>query len=530
VRSRDLDGIDPNANLAGSANPVVADIGDGFPANGGRGQFRNGAIPIAPGRSIGETIDPVTGNRTVAFFTEDPGPPAPAAPAAPAASGATPPAPGAAAPAVPAAPAIAPGANPPADVGAYQITVNSPSGQQLTQYTSSRPRPADRAFDRMRRVALWVAGQQDGHLFQLANPPVPSVPYDTTSPAYAAAMAARDPYTAASWNRRSVVTIHGVSARERHAYEMAWFGRALEDHEYGEMVGAPDDAVSMVDWSGPDRFSINTTGPRITVIPATSSNPAVQEHSYSQERNFSLLSPSTANGFFGAFPGARPSFSGGQVKKCYNARFFVTSSPDLTNLASTGRPSRAVPAGLGTRVLGTQIAKLGALGFGVLHTGPIGDDRSARLGSASGYYAWPRMGYQSNLGSSDIRRMADQKVNHDQIHADETARMAGNPRYSPNNASQFMAYTQTPANPSGLPNPHWRRTTYSDPVPAPAGIATICDMATLFSTPEGRAYHRNYGEGHRGYIDLRPGSPEQQANVRYLAESNVSLGPSPRGR
>lgn len=525
MRTADLHGIDPNANLAGSTNPVVADIGDGFPANGGRGQFRNGAIPIAPGRSIGETIDPVTGNRTVAFFTEDPGPPAPTAPVAPVAPAAS----GAAAPA-PAVPAIAPGANPPADVASYQVTVNSPSGQQLTQYTSSRPRPADRAFDRMRRVALWVASQQDSHLFQLANPPVPSVPYDTTSPAYVAAMAARDTYTAASWNRRSVVTISGVSARERRQYEMAWFGRPLEDHEYGEMVGAPDNAQSIVNWNGPGNFNIRTNGPRITVIPATSSTPAQQEHSYSQERNFSLISPNEANGFFRGFPGARPSFSGGQFMKCYNARFFVTPSPDLTNLASTGRPSRAVPAGLGTRIIGTQIAKLSALGFAVLHTGPIGDDSSARIGSASGYYAWPRMGYQSLLSSGDIQRMADQKVDHDQIHADETARMARDPRFSPNAAPQFMRHTQTTANPSGYPNPTWRRTTYSDPVPAPAGIATIRDMATLMSTPEGRAYHRNYGEGQRGYIDLRPGSPEQRANARYLADSSVDLGPSPHGR
>ena len=509
VRSRDLDGIDPNANLAGSTDPVVAVLGDGFPGNGGRGQFRNGAIPIPPGRSIAQTIDPVTGFRTVAFFTEDPGPPAPAGAAAP---------------------AIAAGANPPADVGTYQITVNSATGQQLTQYTSSRPRPADRAYDRMRRVALWVAAQADDHLFQLANPPTAPTPYDTTSPAYAAAMAARDPYSAASWNRRAAVTFAGISPRERRQNEMAWFGRPLEDHEYGEMVGAPDDAQSEVRWNGPSSFSISTSGPSITTVPATPTQRATRESSYSQHRDFSLCSSQAANANFAGFPGARPAFQGNRLMVCYNARFFVTPSPDLTNLASTGRPSRAVPAGLGSRIIGTQIAKLGALGFSVLHTGPIGDDRSARSGGPSGYYAWPRMGYQSALTSSDLQRMADRKRHQDQVHATETARMARDPRWSPNGSSEFMPHAQTPAYPNGYPNPLWRRTTHSEPAPAPAGLGRIRDMATLMSTPEGRAYHRNYGEGQHGYIDLRPGSPEQQANVRYLTESGVTLGPSPRGR
>ena len=525
VRTADLHGIDPNANLAGSTNPVVADIGDGFPANGGRGQFRNGAIPIAPGRSIGETIDPVTGNRTVAFFTEDPGPPVPAAPVAPVAPAAS----GAAAPA-PAVPAIAPGANPPADVASYQVTVNSPSGQQLTQYTSSRPRPADRAFDRMRRVALWVASQQDSHLFRLANPPTAAVPYDTASPAYVAAMAARDPYTAASWNHRANVIVDGVTARERHTYEMEWFGRPLEDHEYGEMVGAPDEAAVRVMWNSRHGFTINTDGPQITIRPATSTTPALRRAAYAQERRFTFESSASANADFSGFPGTRPLFRGPTVKKCYNAQFFVDPSPDLTNLATTGRPSRAVPAGLGTRVIGYQVAKLGALGFGVLDTGPIGGDREARFGGGSGYYAWPRMGYQSSLDSGIFRYMATVKDNHDRVHADETRRMAQDPRWSPNgNQPEFARYTQTPANPSGLPNPLWRKTTYSDPVPTPAGIASIRDMATLMSTPEGRAYWKNYGNGQHGWFDLRPGSPEQQANARYLSESGVNLGPSPRG-
>ena len=526
VRTADLHGIDPNANLAGSTNPVVADIGDGFPANGGRGQFRNGAIPIAPGRSIGETIDPVTGNRTVAFFTEDPGPPVPAAPTAPAASGAA----GAPAPA-PAVPAIAPGANPPADVASYQVTVNSPSGQQLTQYTSSRPRPADRAFDRMRRVALWVASQQDSHLFHLANPPTAAVPYDTTSPAYVAAMAARDPYTAASWNLQANVIVDGVTARERHTYEMEWFGRSLDDHEYGEMVGAPDEALVRVMWNNRHGFTIDTQGPQITIRPATATTPAYRRAAYSQERSFSNVSSVSADANFSGFPGTRQPFRGPTVKQCYNAQFFVDPAPDLTNLAATGRPSRAVPAGLGTRVIGYQVAKLGALGFAVLHTGPIGGDRESRFGGGSGYYAWPRMGYQSSLDSGTIRYLATVKAAHDQEHAEETRRMARDPRWSPNgNQPEFAPHTQTPANPSGLPNPLWRKTTYSDPVPAPAGLSAMRDMATLMSTPEGRAYWKNYGNGTHGWFDLRPGSPEQQANARYLADSSVNLGPLPRGR
>ena len=519
VRTADLHGIDPNANLAGSTNPVVADIGDGFPANGGRGQFRNGAIPIAPGRSIGETIDPVTGNRTVAFFTQDPGAPAPAVPAIPTVAG------------TPAAPAIPPGANPPADVANYQITVNSPSGQQLTQYTGSRPRPADRAFDRMRRVALWVAGLQDAHLFHLANPLTPSVPYDTTSPAYVDAMAARDPYTASSWNRRSRVIVDGVTAQERHAYEMEWFGRPLDDHEYGEMVGAPDDATSTVSWQGRHSFTINTHGPDITVRPASPTQPAYQTSSYGQVRDFSRYLSATANMNFSGFPGARPPFPGRHVMRCYNNRFFVEPAPDLTNLTTQGRPSRAVPAGLGTRIIGTQVAKLGALGFSILDTGPIGGDRESRFGGGSGYYAWPRMGYQSELDSGLSQHLARVKAGHDQQHAEETTRMARDPRWSPNsNQPEFVAYTQTTAHPSGLPNPLWRKTTYSDPVPPPAGLPAMRDMATLMSTPEGRAYWKNYGSGTHGWFDLRPGSPEQRANARYLAESGVTLGPSPRGR
>ena len=55
--------------LADATNPGFL-LGDA--ADGGREAFRSGTLPLPAGRSVAQYTDPLTGNRSVAFFTETP--------------------------------------------------------------------------------------------------------------------------------------------------------------------------------------------------------------------------------------------------------------------------------------------------------------------------------------------------------------------------------------------------------------------------------------------------------------------------
>jgi len=452
---------------------------------GGREAFRAGGVPLPPGRSIAQYTDPETGNRAVAYFTEDP------------------------------QVTTHPTAGAP-----YRISLTAENHGVVASYAGDT-RDADSVLGRMRHFVHWADRVQRDEIDRKAGPPDTTGPRDTasstthdeTDPAYLAAMQARDPLTARLFNRNADVGFTGAeSPRMRGQWERGWFGRSLDPYEYAELVGCPDDHPVQVHWRGSSSFTITVNGKW-----------------FSQHRDFTREYPVSALNLGlverPGEPGRTPYVEDGPRADAYNSTFFLKSPrPRETRANDTGQGLDKAPSGLGTRIIAIQLRKLQALGFARLHTGPIGNYSSSLSGEGSGYYAWPRMGYDSTLPRGFARGIERRKQRSDDVYEQETQRMAADPDYCPHG----LHSPDWEGNPNTHPN--YRRSTKPEPCEPPAGFADMRAMSQLMETPEGRAYWRAYGEGTLGYIDVRPGSPEMAANQKYLEDSGIQLGPAPRGR
>ena len=462
--------------LADATNPGFL-LGDA--ADGGREAFRSRTLPLPPGRSVAQYTDPLTGNRSVAFFTETP------------------------------QVTTHPTAGAP-----YRIELHSPNHGIVAEYHGD-PRDASSVMHRFQRFVHWADGVQKD---ALAGPGQPTAretasttTHDETDPDYLAAMQARDPLTARLFNRNADVSFTGShSSRDIARSERAWFGRTLERHEYAEMVGCPDNHTVEVTWNyDGDGMTINCYGPWFG-----------QTRTFTRDEDLDELNLHLTER--PGEPPRAPYVDSGPHADAYNNSFFLRSPrPQEERANDTAQGRGMAPPGLGTRIIAVQLRKLRALGFARLHTGPIGDYSSSLSGQGSGYYAWPRMGYESPLDYRDIARFLQRKTESDAGFERQTARMAADFDYCPFGHVRD-AQGNMPVN--------FRKSTYATPCDPPAGLARMRALSEIMETWEGREFWRAYGEGIDGYIDLRPGSPEMLFNQKYLEECGIEIGPAPRGR
>ena len=335
----------------------------------------------------------------------------------------------------------------------------------------------DRTFDQIRDYASRAAVWADQNLQTLgagAGATAQAAPSDQVRGAkptrYDTSMADRD-RVSAEWFGG---TMHGgpptvrinssVTPAQRVAMEHRQFGRAIEDAEYGEMVGAVNGATVGVHLSAGSTMAGNDA------ITITTDHPW-----YHNIRRFAFSTPQQIMGDRSYTGTPTPAFTEGGL--VCEQQIFQTK--------------RGAPSKVAARVLASQVKKCMSLGVVALHVHGVGSRSQNLRGSRSnsttdwsGYTVWPKLGFQAPF--TDSQRAS----------------------------ARAMAARQLPNSPNTA-------------VTEPPNLDQITDFNTLHSTEQGRAWWEEYGSHSYWHFDLRPASLQRKILDDYLTDVNINVGPDP---
>ena len=260
------------------------------------------------------------------------------------------------------------------------------------------------------------------------------------------------------------VRVGGATPAQRVAMEHRQFGRAIEDAEYGEMVGAVNGATVGVHLAAGSTMAGNDA------ITVTTDHPW-----YHNVRRFAFSTPQQLMGDSSYTGTPTPAFTEGGL--VCEQQIFQTK--------------RGAPSKVAARVLASQVKKCMSLGVVALHVHGVGSRSQNLRGSRSnsttdwsGYTVWPKLGFQRPF--TDAQRASARSM------------AAGQLRNSPNNA-----------------------------VTEPPNLDQITDFNTLHSTEQGRAWWEEYGSHSFWHFDLRPASLQRKILDDYLTDVNINVGPDP---
>lgn len=157
---------------------------------------------------------------------------------------------------------------------------------------------------------------------------------------------------------------------EVDSYEKALFGRRLQEHEYADMVGAPQGSTVTFNWVSGNRVNISVT---------------------------------------------HPDFDGAQERSIYRSRL---GNGELICKNEQFKLRADAPPGMGTAILERQVEGLRGLGVDKITLFAGGSPASAVY---NGYYTWPRLGFNAPLPValelSDAARLPDEFASAKDLHA-----------------------------------------------------------------------------------------------------------------